>query len=134
VSYNWRAIWAFDVDTMEVVLPTPTEARCHAYRPERPVAEWFCRGRIEYVKDANDFYGTFCLDCGEVCPFRDNVEEHCPACDKGFHGRDIEQRLWHMYGARHFSRKIGIYNIMMDRTTTYRCPFCKHEWSRGDIA
>ena len=72
---------------------------------------------------------------------------HCPNCDIDLDGGSIWQhffaqegseeeadRIAEMYGATRakgqWGREIGIYDTERDRTVSWQCPDCGHEWSR----
>lgn len=59
-----------------------------------------------------------------------NSKESCPLCGADLQGEPIPEESQHLFGATHFSRKIGVYDINRDRTVAYHCPDCKGEWSR----
>lgn len=56
--------------------------------------------------------------------------EQCPHCGVSLQGDPIPEPSQPMYGATHFSRKIGIYSRETDRTVAWRCPDCEKEWPR----
>ena len=58
-------------------------------------------------------------------------KEFCPKCKADLQGEPIELESQHLFGATHFSRKIGLYSMERDMTTHYRCPDCGHEWERS---
>lgn len=62
---------------------------------------------------------------------KDN-EEKCPHCNTDLQGEQIPKESQHLFGATHFSRKIGIYDMDKDRTTMYQCPDCDEQWSVYD--
>lgn len=73
---------------------------------------------------------------------------HCPNCNADLDGGliydtmleqcdgDVEKATERAasYGATptkgQWGRQLGIYDRDLDRTVAYRCPDCKHEWSR----
>ena len=57
-------------------------------------------------------------------------KENCPKCNADLQGEPIPVEQQENYGATHFSRKIGIYDRGTDRTVTWQCPDCKHQWDR----
>jgi len=56
--------------------------------------------------------------------------EFCDRCGADFQGEPIPEKSQHLFGATHFSRKIGIYDLVKDRTVEYQCPDCGHTWKR----
>ena len=60
---------------------------------------------------------------------KDNYEL-CPYCQCNLQGEPIPKEQQISYGATHFSRKIGIYDLELDRTVKYCCPDCNREWDR----
>ena len=61
------------------------------------------------------------------------MTEHCPHCQADLTGAPIpqESRDKGYYGsATHYSRKIGIYDGLRDRTVKWKCPDCLQEWDR----
>ena len=60
---------------------------------------------------------------------RNNIE-YCPHCNINLQGEEIPKESQWMYGATHFSRKIGIYSNDIDMTTHYVCPDCLGTWDR----
>ncbi len=60
---------------------------------------------------------------------RDSIE-YCPNCNANFQGDPIPEEDQHLFGATHFSRKIGMYSLEEDRTTGWMCPDCGHKWGR----
>jgi len=63
-------------------------------------------------------------------PYQDS-KESCPQWGVDLQGKPIPEDEQHLFGATHFNRKIGIYDMNEDRTTHYRCPDCDHMWERG---
>lgn len=57
-------------------------------------------------------------------------KEYCPHCNKDLQGDAIPLENRHLYGATHFSNKIGIYDLEKDMEVKYLCPFCNGEWDR----
>lgn len=59
-------------------------------------------------------------------------KEYCPFCHADLQGEPIpkEQQQKHYGGATHFSRKIGITSIELDRIIKWQCPDCGQEWER----
>lgn len=55
-------------------------------------------------------------------------KEFCPYCNAELQGEMISQESQKAYSATHFTRKIGITSIDIDRITKWRCPDCKMEW------
>lgn len=90
----------------------------------------FCHGPVDVVERGGR-YLTRCRACTEERQFHDNDPECCPSCGVDFQGAAIPEEHWHLFGARHGSRKIGIYDLGRDRTVAWHCPDCKHEWGRG---
>lgn len=74
-------------------------------------------------------YTILCTVCNVAKKLR-NSNEHCPKCNVSFQGEKIPEKDMHAFGATHFSRVIGIYDRDRDMTVAWRCPDCKHEWSR----
>lgn len=58
-------------------------------------------------------------------------KENCPHCDIELQGEPIPKHDQKLFGATHFSRKIGIYDFSRDRTVKYQCPDCSGEWDRN---
>ena len=56
-------------------------------------------------------------------------KEHCPECKADLQGDPIPMESQHLFGATHFSRKIGISDG--DSVGYWKCPDCKHTWARG---
>lgn len=63
--------------------------------------------------------------------YRDN-KEFCPSCKENMQGKPIKKKDQPAFGSTHFSRKIGIYDRMADRTVAWKCPDCGHEWARTE--
>lgn len=59
---------------------------------------------------------------------KDN-KENCPHCLAELQGDPIPEDSQKLYGATHFSRKIGLYDQNTDRTVKWMCPDCKGEWN-----
>ena len=57
-------------------------------------------------------------------------KEVCPYCTADLQGNPIPKEQQEAYGATHFSRKIGIYDIDRDRTVEWQCPDCGCRWPR----
>jgi hypothetical protein len=57
-------------------------------------------------------------------------DEACPICGSSLQGDPIPSENQHLYGATHFSRKIGIYDTGRDRTVEWQCPDCGGRWDR----
>lgn len=72
---------------------------------------------------------------------------HCPACGTNLDGGSIWEHFFKqynseekadevaaMYGATRtkgqWGREIGIYDMDKDRTVSFKCPDCEHEWPR----
>jgi transposase-like protein len=59
-----------------------------------------------------------------------NNKENCPHCNADLQGEPIPKEQQESYGATHFSRKIGLYDLGKDRTVKYKCPDCNGEWDK----
>jgi len=58
-------------------------------------------------------------------------KEYCPYCAADLQGDPIPPEKQHHYGgATHFSRKIGISSMELDRVIKWQCPNCHQEWDR----
>lgn len=57
--------------------------------------------------------------------------DECPACHADLTGQEIPSEQRHLFGATHFSRRIGLSDIRLDRVTHWLCPDCGHEWERN---
>ena len=57
---------------------------------------------------------------------KDN-KENCPHCLAELQGDPIPEDSQKLYGATHFSRKIGLYDQTKDGTVKGRCTDCKGE-------
>ena len=60
---------------------------------------------------------------------RDSLE-YCPHCNSCLQGKEIPKEQQEFYQATHWGRKIGVYDIELDRTVKWMCPDCKGEWDR----
>lgn len=60
-----------------------------------------------------------------------NNKEYCPYCNTNLQGKPIPLEEQHSYGATHFTRKIGMYDLVKDRTVNWKCPDCSGEWERN---
>ena len=58
------------------------------------------------------------------------IPDFCPHCKANLIGNEIPKKDQHLFGATHFSRKIGIYDMERDRTVRWQCPDCHQEWPR----
>lgn len=58
---------------------------------------------------------------------KDN-EEFCPYCNTNLQGKQIPKEQQISYGATHFTRKIGMYDLEKDKTIKWKCPECNGEW------
>jgi hypothetical protein len=56
-------------------------------------------------------------------------KENCPHCKFDLQGESIPKEQQESYGATHFTRKIGIYDLEKDRTVKWKCPECDGEWN-----
>lgn len=63
-----------------------------------------------------------------------NSIEFCRNCNANFQGEPIPKKDQHLFGATHFSRKIGIYSMETDRTEEYQCPDCQHKWRAYEVS
>lgn len=54
----------------------------------------------------------------------------CPHCKANLQGERITKEKQELYGATHFIRKIGIYDLLKDRIVKWKCPDCEGEWDR----
>ncbi|WP_062355021.1 hypothetical protein [Bacillus kwashiorkori] len=60
----------------------------------------------------------------------DNIE-YCPHYGANLQGEPIPEKEQHHYGgATHFTRKIGISSLELDRVIKWQCPDCKQDWER----
>ncbi|MFD1445778.1 hypothetical protein [Oceanobacillus profundus] len=59
-----------------------------------------------------------------------NNKENCPYCNADLQGEPILNEDQEWYGATHFTRKIGMYDLEKDRTIKWKCPDCGGEWDR----
>ena len=77
-----------------------------------------------------------------------NEHGYCPHCKADLDGEDIvftfmslgksaeqaEETAKKYYGYREghtkWSRRISMYSLELDRTTSYRCPDCEQSWDR----
>lgn len=56
-------------------------------------------------------------------------KEYCPYCNTNLQGKKpLESQ--NSYGATHFTRKLGMYDLLEDRTVKWKCPDCGGEWDR----
>ncbi len=61
---------------------------------------------------------------------KDN-REFCPKCQTNLQGEPIAEDRQEEYGfCTHFSRKISVYNVDLDRTTHHMCPDCGWRWDK----
>lgn len=58
--------------------------------------------------------------------------EYCPHCNGNLRGDKIPEDIAHYYSGTHWSRKIGIYSIGLDRTVEWECPDCMGRWKREE--
>ncbi len=58
----------------------------------------------------------------------DDSKENCPHCGANLQCDPIPKKSQHLFGATHGSRKIGIYDLDLDRTIKWKCPDCKGMW------
>ena len=58
------------------------------------------------------------------------MTDECPnGCD--LQGPPIPEKHRQHYGDEtHFSRRVGVYDLALDRTMFWRCPDCGVEWDR----
>ena len=58
------------------------------------------------------------------------MPDTCPACGVSFKGYLIKEEYLKYYspGVTHYSRLIGNYDMVLDRTVGWICPDCGHEW------
>jgi hypothetical protein len=55
----------------------------------------------------------------------------CPACNADLTSAPIPQEHLEHYGDEtHYSRVIGVYSIVLDRTVEWQCPDCGYRWER----
>lgn len=54
----------------------------------------------------------------------------CPSCKADLRGGVIPKKDQHLFGADHFGREIGLYDMEQDRTISWKCPDCGHQWPR----
>ncbi|WML44577.1 hypothetical protein [Neobacillus sp. PS3-40] len=57
------------------------------------------------------------------------VRKFAPYFNANLQGETIQGQQ-ESYGATHFTRKIGIYDVVKDRTVKWKCPDCGGEWDR----
>ena len=77
--------------------------------------------------------GIICGICLKKRKKRKKLEdskENCPHCGVDLQGNPIPKKDQHLFGATHFSRKIGVYDRDKDRTVEYQCPDCGKRWKR----
>ncbi|WP_144466440.1 hypothetical protein [Bacillus nitratireducens] len=55
-------------------------------------------------------------------------KEFCPYCNSDLQGDLIPQQSQKVYGATHFTRKIGITSIEVDQILKWECPDCNKDW------
>lgn len=53
---------------------------------------------------------------------------NCPLCSANLIGDEIPAEDQHLFGASHFKREIGIYDLYLDKTVEWECPDCKGRW------
>ena len=68
-----------------------------------------------------------CKECVDALAHNDN---HCPHCGVSLQGAPIPPESQHLYGATHFGREVGQYDMDKDMTVAYRCPDCGKSWER----
>ena len=55
----------------------------------------------------------------------------CPKCLMSFIGPVIPKNERKYFGkAKVFRKEIAIFNLLLDRTVAYKCPYCKFTWER----
>ena len=60
------------------------------------------------------------------------IAEYCPHCGICLQGDPIPEEAQESFGATHFSRKIGRYDLNKDVVIEYSCPDCGGTWDRSD--
>lgn len=59
-------------------------------------------------------------------------DETCPHCGASLQGTPIPEESQHLYGATHFSRKMGVeIPGVYDGVAYWSCPACGMAWERG---
>lgn len=58
-------------------------------------------------------------------------EDRCPKCKADLDGGPIPEKIREHYAPPYrWSRKVGLYDQAADRTVSWLCPDCGHEWGR----
>jgi hypothetical protein len=57
-------------------------------------------------------------------------KENCPHCNANLQGEPIPEEQQKFYNSTHFIKKIGIYDLVKDRTVKWKCSDCGGEWDR----
>ena len=59
------------------------------------------------------------------------AQDHCPVCGADWDGGPIPEEIREHYSPPYrWSRKIGIYDVVNDRTVAFQCPDCGHTFGR----
>jgi len=59
---------------------------------------------------------------------------NCPYCGASWVGDPIPEESQESYGATHFKREIGLYDMELDITIAFKCPDCEGEvWRNGEL-
>ncbi len=67
---------------------------------------------------------------------KDRPDDKCPHCGADLVGDQIDPDVADQYagewynGKKYFSRRIGLYDMGLDRTVKWKCPDCGGEWDR----
>lgn len=65
---------------------------------------------------------------GEQGLLNDSLE-YCPHCHTNLQGDAIPEEQQKSYNATHFTRKIGMTMLKVDRIMYWQCPDCDGTWS-----
>lgn len=64
-------------------------------------------------------------------PIRKVKDYFCLKCGVSLRGAKVAKKSQHLYGVTHFGREIGNYSMKEDRTVSWSCPDCGHQWLKG---
>lgn len=89
-----------------------------------------CEGDPEYRTIFRDNEPCWRCSGAGTCTIKVPDPDKCPSCDADLTGEQISREHMSVYGATHFSNKIGLY--ANDMTQAWMCPHCSARWSRWD--
>lgn len=57
------------------------------------------------------------------------MTDKCPSCQANLQGPEIQESYKDLFsGKTHYSLRMPHFDVKLNRTTEWQCPYCEHRW------